>query len=106
VVEREIWRGIVAAAEKQLEILRVWQTGEGKWFALLESTTWDPNREHGEMHLIEYRECDGQEAAIKAARELLVKHADQFSDQSTVEADIKPAIEWQPPRYARQRGPD
>jgi hypothetical protein len=97
-VSNEIWKGIVAAAEKRLEIRKTWRTGKGKWFAEVSKMVSDPEPRHtAESIAIEFRECQGKEAAIEAARQMLARHAHQFGERIEIEARIYPEIEWDEP---------
>jgi hypothetical protein len=66
------------------------------------ATTWSNDAHHstGEERSLEHRKCKGRQAAVVAARELLKKHADVFSDDTTVEVEIAPEVEWE----AEKRG--
>lgn len=92
-----VWKGAIVAAELQIEIERVWQSGIGKWFAILESVHSSEIDNVQRVAHIEHRECDGKMAAVVACRELLVKHASLFSETTTIEAKIQSSLEWKPP---------
>jgi predicted RNase H-like HicB family nuclease len=90
-VGNEIWKGIAAAARKDLDIRKARKTSKGKWFAAIEKT-------HDQsVTTVEFRECDGRAAAVKAAREMLAKHSELFDANTTVEALLYPEIEWSGP---------
>jgi hypothetical protein len=59
-----VWKGAIAAAELQIEIERVWQSGNGKWFAVLESFHSSDERNVTDVRHVEHRECDGKMAAV------------------------------------------
>jgi hypothetical protein len=92
-----VWKGAIAAAELQIEIERVWQSGSGKWFAVLESLHSSDERNVTDVRHVEHRECDGEMAAVVGCRELLAKHAGLFSEDATIEAKIQSSLEWRPP---------
>lgn len=39
-----LWTGIVAEAERRLELIDRYRTGRGKWIALVEALDWDPHK--------------------------------------------------------------
>ena len=41
-----------------------------------------------------YERCDGRDAAVMAARRLLVEHADKLSNDVTVDARVITELEW------------
>jgi hypothetical protein len=47
-----------------------------------------------EIDIVEHRECQGREAGVQAARELLAKHAHLFDATTEVRAMLCPEIEW------------
>jgi hypothetical protein len=97
-VSNAIWKGIIAAAEKRLEIRKTWRTGKGRWCAEVSKMVSDPEpRRTAESIAIEFRECQGKEAAIEAAREMLARHAHRFGERTEIEARIYPEIEWDEP---------
>lgn len=91
--EAPIWKGIASAAEHQLSVLKARRTKKGVWIAEATATIWRGNA--GETSCLEHVQCKGRDAAVKAGRALLKKHADQFNDYTTVEVQIMPEIEWQ-----------
>jgi hypothetical protein len=95
-----VWKGAIAAAELQIEIERVWQSGSGKWFAVLESFHSSDERNVTDVRHVEHRECDGKMAAVVGCRELLAKHSGLFSEDTTIEAKIQSSLEWRPPKGA------
>jgi hypothetical protein len=93
----EIWKGFAAAARRHLEVLRARRSRRGKWVA--EATILvreDGERNIARLHTLEHEECDGRDAAVKAARRLLEKYAEKFDTSTRVEVEIMPAIEWRP----------
>ena len=94
---RELWSGVVAAAERRLAIVRARKSNKGTWYAIAEATTWkDPPHGTGRVHELEHVKCDGRQAAILAGRELLKKHAEHFSDYTTIDVRVFPEIEENP----------
>lgn len=94
-ISSALWEGILAAAQKEMEIRKARKSGKGKWFAALEKTVSGP--EAAECSTVEFVECKGRDAAVKAAREMLVKHSVLFSETTEIEARLYPAIEWSGP---------
>ena len=43
---------------------------------------------------LESKICDGRDAAVTAARELLAKYANQFEHDAEILVHVKPEIEW------------
>jgi hypothetical protein len=97
-VSNEIWKGIIAAAEKRLEVRSIWRSGKGKWFAEVSKmvSNADPSGT-AELIAMEFSECDGKAAAIRAAREMLARHAHKFDERVAIETRIYPEIEWDEP---------
>ncbi len=94
-----LWRGLADACDRQREILCRRRLGKGVWYAVLEVFHHEENflsRSVFEAH----EKCDGKEAAIEAARGLLKRHADKFSDEYSIEIDVYTDIEWEPPEEA------
>lgn len=99
VVEAAIWEGVARAAERELERRRAWKARKGRWYAVVERTVWEGHdRSRGRSDVMEWVEAAGKDAAVEAGRELLRKHADQFDENTTVDVEIYPEIDWQPPR--------
>lgn len=99
-VSDEIWKGIIAAAEKQLEIRKVWKTGKGTWYAAVDKIVARQDERHPhivDQVTLEFRECEGKATAVKAARELLALHAGQFDEGVEIETHIYPEILWSGP---------
>ncbi len=102
----ELWKGIVAAAEKRLEIRKIRKSGKGKWFAAIEKMISEPEPSNVvNCVTIEYREGNGKDEAVAAAREMLARHAHHFDDGVNVEARIYPEIEWAAPWVEGQTAP-
>ena len=95
VVDDEIWRGIVGAARLQLETRRRWRTGKGKWRAIIERIDADEDMvtSGGVATTLGSVEVEGKKAAVAKTQEFLRRHADQFTERSTLEAYIEPVIE-------------
>ena len=90
-IGNEIWKGIVAAARKDLEIRKARKSSKGRWFAAIEKD------DDGTVTTVEFRECGGRATAVKAAQEMLAQHAGLFDVRTTVEARLYPEIEWAGP---------
>jgi hypothetical protein len=99
-VYKEIWAGVVAAAERQIQIRKALRTGKGKWFVVAEQQTRkDPEEDTWDGHTLERYECEGRADAVKKCRELIAKHADKFSEYCEVEVRMIPEADWDPQRY-------
>lgn len=97
---RELFTALAEYASGQLAILEARRSAEGVWYACLDVIKWEPSQRSG-MGIASYSEkCDGRDAAVLAARRLLVEHADDLSDDVTVDARVTTEIEW----LADQRG--
>ncbi len=96
VVERELWRGLAAAAEARLAVLKARRTNKGRWYASVEAITWEgPDRSTGRSDELEHVVCDSRSEAETAGRELLKKYADRFNYRTEIEVHLTPEIEWQ-----------
>lgn len=94
-LEREnasLYRALAEMAEQRLEILKRRRSGKGIWYAYIDITRWSD--ETGEIIASYHERCNGRAAAVDAARKLLAKHADKFSADTTVEAEIATDLEW------------
>jgi hypothetical protein len=97
-VSNEIWKGVIGAAEKRLEIRAIWRSGKGKWFADVSKLVLEPEPSNiVRSTSLEFRECQGKDAAVQAAREMLARHAHRFDDRTEIETHIYPEIEWDEP---------
>lgn len=97
-VDFVLWEGIIAAAEKQLQIVQARKSPRGIWFAAIERETEVPDYAGVcKVEILDHRECKGRSAAVAAAREMLAKHADLFDVGTEIRARLCPAIEWQGP---------
>lgn len=94
-LEREnapLYRAVAEMGEKRLAILRRRRTGKGVWFASVDITRWGP--EYGETIATYHERCDGRDAAVEAARRLMIEHAHRFTAETTVDAEIMTDLEW------------
>jgi hypothetical protein len=98
-LDRPLWEGVRAAAERKLQSLKTWRSGKGRWYAYVEKMVAEPDRNVFVGQTVEYRECDGKREAVRAARELLAKHAHLFDDGVMIEAGIAPDGEWLKPDF-------
>jgi len=93
-----VWLGIVAAAEKQLEIEKARMSSKGIWVASIEAERPSPDYPNVySVEIVEHRECKGREAAVQAAREMLATHAHLFDTTTEIHARLCPEIEWSSP---------
>ena len=84
--------GILDAVMYEIARKKAWKSNKGTWYALAESYKKE-NLGHS-FSTLEHVKCDGKKRAIKVARELIIKHADKFSDTFHVEVSLLPEIEW------------
>lgn len=76
----------------------MWKRSKGRWYAVAERIEWEGHdRSSGRGDSLEHVATDSKDAAEKAARELIKKYADLFSERTAVRVDIHPEIEWRPP---------
>lgn len=87
-----LYRAIADMAEWQLEIEKRRRTGKGVWYAVVEVMMWRDGV--GEAVSRYYERCSNRDDAVAAARCLLAKHAHEFSDMTTVEAELLTDLEW------------
>jgi hypothetical protein len=76
---------------KEPEILRRRRVGKGVWYAVVDVIMWDDDhvgRSLGRFH----ERCEGKQAPVAAARNLLGQHAKEFAENITVEAEV---LQWQ-----------
>jgi hypothetical protein len=92
-----LWTGIAAAAERRREILRRHRTGKGVWYAVIEGLRSEPGSNRGEIFTLAYEKCDSLKAAEAAARCLLIKNAEHFSQLIGIEPHVYSELEWSPP---------
>lgn len=88
-----LYRAIAEMAERRLEILRRRRSDKGTWYALVEVTHWNGDG-IGEILERFCEKCASRPHAIAAARRLLAEHANKFSVDVTVEAEILTDLEW------------
>jgi hypothetical protein len=93
-----LWSGIVAAAERRREILRRYRTGKGVWYAVIEGVRSERGPNTGEIFTIDHERCDSLKAAEAAARRLLAKNAEHFSELMGIEPHVYSELEWVPPK--------
>jgi hypothetical protein len=93
-----LWSGIAAAAERRREILRRYRTGKGVWYAVIEGVRSERGPNTGEIFTIDHERCDSLKAAEAAARRLLAKNAEHFSELMGIEPHVYSELEWVPPK--------
>jgi hypothetical protein len=89
-----LYSALAEMAEKRLEIRRRRRRDKGTWYAFVEVLRWNSERV-GESVATFHVKCQSRSAAVLATRKLLVKHADKFDDDTTVEAGIETDLEWE-----------
>jgi hypothetical protein len=93
-----LWSGIAVAAERRREILRRHRTGKGVWYAVIEGIRSERGSDTGEIFTIDHQRCDSLKEAEAAARRLLVKNAEHFSELIGIEPHVYSELEWAPPK--------
>lgn len=90
-----LWHGVRGIAEWELRRRKARRTRGGTWYAWVRSMISEPGLANVyRSEVLEHRTCKGRDAAVKASRELLAKHAGRFDHDTQIEADICPGIEW------------
>lgn len=87
-----LFRAIAEMGERRLEVLRRRRSDKGVWYALVEVTRWSDGI--GEILERFHERCANRPEAIAAARRLLAEHANKFSTDVTVKAEIITDLEW------------
>lgn len=90
-----LWRSVADLARRRLELLTARRSTAGVWVAKVEAWTLlvgvpDP----GSRRVLEFETCEGKDAAIIAARQLITRHADSFDHMTEVRVSVVPEIEW------------
>ena len=96
-----LWRLVADMGRRRMALVKARRTATGTWIAKAEAVTClvgevDPNS----ARVLEFRECDGKDAAIAVARELLAQHAGSFDHVTEVRVSVVPEIEWKAERAA------
>ncbi|MCH7936246.1 MAG: hypothetical protein IH994_04030 [Proteobacteria bacterium] len=88
-----LWKGVGDAIQAQLDERAAWRSETGTWFAI--ATRWtssDASPEaSGKGEQLEHVKCRGRQEAVKAARKLRKKYANDYDAESGVEVEIAPA---------------
>lgn len=90
----ELYLAVAAFAEGELAKLAARRSASGIWYACLDVVQWEANMHTGQGIASYHERCDGRDAAVIAARRLLVEHADKLSNDITVDARITTELEW------------
>lgn len=95
---RPLNRALYEMAEWELARRAQRKSGNGTWYAIVEVMfERDGYSEAVERHT---ERCEGRKAAILAVRRMLAEHAQKFSEQTTVEAEMLTEMEWEQLGYA------
>lgn len=86
--------GIATAAELELQVIEASKSSNGIWHASLDVIEWAERGHVGKGVASYHKECEGRDAAVEAARQLIVEHAGEFSASTTLEARVIPDIQW------------
>ncbi|MER9412902.1 hypothetical protein [Mesorhizobium sp. M0589] len=87
-----LYRAIAEMSDWHLEVEKRHRSGKGIWYAVVEILRWEDHT--GEPVGRHYERCDNRDKAVSAARRLLAQHANQFSADTTVEAETITDLEW------------
>ena len=93
--EAPLWRGLADECDRRREISSCRRTGKGIWYAVLEiflAESADVSR----SILTVCEKCEGKDAAVHAARKLIMAHADKFSDCYSIETHVYTDLERTP----------
>ena len=90
----DLYLAVAALAEGELAKLAARRSASGIWYACLDVIQWEANMHTGQGVASFHERCDGRDAAVIAARRLLVEHADQLSNDVTVDARVTTELEW------------
>lgn len=88
----ELAAGVADAVNYEIERRAAWENPFGVWYAIAELVTRE--RVGSGVQLIEFEKCDGKEAAAAAGKAMILKYADLFSSDRSVEVSTLPGIEW------------
>ena len=80
--------GLQNSADRRREIKARHRTGTGIWYAQVDITSWDENRDKGQVILSKEEKCPSKKDAEKAAQRLLAEHAKYFSSTHSVDASV------------------
>ena len=83
-----LWLGLAESAHRRREIKARHRTGTGIWYAQVDVTSWDENRDKGQVILSKEEKCPSKKDAEKAAQRLLAEHAKYFSSTHSVDASV------------------
>jgi hypothetical protein len=92
-----LYRAIADMAEWQLGVEKRRRSGKGEWYAVVEVMVWRDGA--GEALARYYQRCSSRDDAVAAVRRLLVEHADEFSDTTTLETELLTDLEWERRAY-------
>lgn len=91
---QELYAALAGLADAERTKLEARRSPDGVWYACLDVIRWEPNQHTGQGIASYCERCEGRASAVDAARRLLVKHAAEFTDETTVDARVLTAIEW------------
>lgn len=89
----DLHTAIAEAADIELVLLEARRTPTGVWHAILDVIRWDERKDYGEGIATYHEECAGRDVAVLAARKLLIDHASEFNESTTLEVRIVPDFE-------------
>jgi hypothetical protein len=89
-----LWLGLAESADRRREIKARHRMGTGIWYAQVDVTSWDENRDKGQIILSKEEKCSSKTEAEQAAQRLLAEHAKYFSATHSVDASVFCDLEW------------
>ena len=93
----ELWNALAIVCERLRELRTRQRTGKGIWYAVLEASHWDdPTQRSARCFVLAHEKCDGKNAAVEAARQLLRTHAERFDAETTIDVSVRSELEWRP----------
>lgn len=98
-----LWIGLGDVADRKREILARRRNGKGSWYAVIEGVRKERASDAAEIFTLEFEKCGSLKSAEEAARRLLAKNAEHFSDVVGIEAVIYSDLEWSPDEWDLRR---
>jgi hypothetical protein len=89
-----VWHGLREVCLRDLEIKRLYRTGEGAWWAIVEMIKWTEPREGKTLHSWEEK-CDSRAAAAARAREIAQSNSHLIESDMTVEIRVYTDLQHQ-----------
>lgn len=90
----ELYGAVAAFADAEVAKLVARRSASGIWYACLDVIQWEPNMHVGKGIASFSERCEGRDAAVTKAREMLVTHAGNLAADATVDARVVTELEW------------